>query len=78
GEVVLVRRGGELRGLSARCPHLGCRIDQLDGEALLCPCHGSRFDLEGRPLTGPARGELTRLQLHPGSVAGTVDVHLPS
>jgi len=38
-----------------RCPHMGCALkwDPEEG-AWTCPCHGSRFDREGRLLEGPA------------------------
>lgn len=47
------------RALSLRCTHLGCNVnlDRGAGE-LLCPCHGSRFALDGRVLAGPASKEL--------------------
>jgi len=47
--------------LSSRCPHLGCTV-QRDSEGFVCPCHGSRFDLEGRWLSGPAKRDLQRLE----------------
>lgn len=38
------------------CPHLGCRLEwNPDEESYDCPCHGSRFDGEGRLLDGPAQ-----------------------
>jgi Rieske Fe-S protein len=61
GPVILRRQGERITALSSRCPHLGCQIDRLDGEALVCPCHGSRFSTEGRLLAGPAREGLATL-----------------
>lgn len=61
GDVVLVRRGARTQAYSARCPHLGCRIDRVEGRTLVCPCHGSRFDAEGRRLAGPAQHDLASL-----------------
>lgn len=50
---------GRERVLVARCPHLGCRVERdADGKALTCPCHGSRFDLQGRRIAGPANRDL--------------------
>ena len=38
------------------CPHMGCRLEwNPDEESYDCPCHGSRFDREGRLLDGPAQ-----------------------
>jgi Rieske Fe-S protein len=43
------------RAISLRCSHLGCTV-KLDAatKELTCPCHRSRFALDGRPLAGPA------------------------
>lgn len=60
-----VRRGenGELTALSARCTHLGCIVAFNDDEQSWdCACHGSRFGLDGRVLTGPATKPLRRLK----------------
>ncbi|MGI5141759.1 MULTISPECIES: FAD-dependent oxidoreductase [unclassified Streptomyces] len=47
--------GGRLHALSARCTHLGCLVAFSRAEqAWECPCHGSRFGLDGRVLQGPA------------------------
>ena len=39
--------------VSAVCTHLGCIIKRTP-EGFDCPCHGSRFDLNGRNISGPA------------------------
>ncbi len=42
-----------------RCPHLGCAMKWNPQEhSWDCPCHGSRFDSDGRLLDGPATGNL--------------------
>ena len=42
-----------------RCPHLGCALQWNPQERSWdCPCHGSRFDEEGRLLDNPATGDL--------------------
>ncbi len=42
-----------------RCPHLGCSLKWNKEEHTWdCPCHGSRFDEEGRLLDNPATGDL--------------------
>ena len=43
------------RALSSVCTHLGCITrHQPDGNLIACPCHGSRFALDGEVLAGPA------------------------
>jgi nitrite reductase/ring-hydroxylating ferredoxin subunit/uncharacterized membrane protein len=55
--VVLVRHRGSVHAMGARCSHMGGPLDQgwvLNG-ALVCPWHGSRYDLEsGWPSSGPS------------------------
>jgi Rieske Fe-S protein len=46
--------------LSPVCTHLGCLVD-IQGPELVCPCHDSAFDREGRVLRGPAQRPLRRL-----------------
>jgi Rieske Fe-S protein len=53
---------GALHQLSAVCPHLGCIVQWNSLERSWdCPCHGSRFNIEGAVLNGPALGGLERL-----------------
>ena len=44
-----------LHELSAVCPHMGCVVSFDAAEKTWdCPCHGSRFDVDGEVLNGPA------------------------
>ena len=61
GEKVGVYRqeDGSLLAVSVKCPHLGCQLEwNPDEKSWDCPCHGSRFDIYGRLLTGPAQTDL--------------------
>lgn len=63
GETVAAFRDGDgtLHAVSATCSHLGCRVAFNTAEHTWdCPCHGSRFDLDGRVLEGPAVEDLDR------------------
>jgi nitrite reductase/ring-hydroxylating ferredoxin subunit len=51
-----------VRAMSAVCTHLGCTV-RPSGEGYVCPCHGSRYDREGRVMSGPAPAALAFLQL---------------
>jgi glycine/D-amino acid oxidase-like deaminating enzyme/nitrite reductase/ring-hydroxylating ferredoxin subunit len=52
---------GTLHAVSATCTHLGCRVAFNTAEETWdCPCHGSRFDLDGRVIAGPAFEDLPR------------------
>jgi glycine/D-amino acid oxidase-like deaminating enzyme/nitrite reductase/ring-hydroxylating ferredoxin subunit len=47
--------GGRLHAVSLRCTHLGCLLRFNGAERSWdCPCHGSRFDVDGAVLEGPA------------------------
>lgn len=75
GGAAVVRRGltkvaayrdeaGLLHECSAICPHLGCVVAWNHNESTWdCPCHGSRFDKQGRLLCGPANRDLAALPL---------------
>jgi len=51
---VFIRRDYEgVKAMSAECTHLGCVLDRKDN-GFQCPCHGSRFDEQGKVISGPA------------------------
>jgi Rieske Fe-S protein len=75
-DVILIRESGKVSALEARCTHLGCRIGGLRDEVLECPCHGSRYNLKGQVLKGPATGPLRKLSVAEESSGGMVTIML--
>jgi len=61
GDVIVLRSGRGYKAMSAHCTHLGCIVDRREGNNLVCPCHGSRYSLEGKVLKGPATRDLASL-----------------
>jgi nitrite reductase/ring-hydroxylating ferredoxin subunit len=63
-KIVVVVADGKAFAESAICTHKGCTLKVGQGaggaEQLRCPCHGSKFDEQGYPTSGPAKSQLTR------------------
>ncbi len=63
---LLVRLGErEVVAFDQRCTHLSCPVvPQVERGRFHCPCHEGNFDLAtGRPLSGPPRRPLPRIEL---------------
>jgi Rieske Fe-S protein len=52
--VVTQPQAGRYVGLSAVCTHAGCIVGGVAGGTINCPCHGSRYHLDGFVARGPA------------------------
>ena len=49
------------------CPHQGCTVGYSSGPLLICPCHGSKFEVTtGKVVSGPAQSSLTKLNVEIG------------
>ncbi len=67
GDGAVIEHAGEAYGayvdtdgtayiVSAKCPHLGCRLSwNPDERTWDCPCHGSRFSFNGEKIGNPAQ-----------------------
>jgi Rieske Fe-S protein len=54
-EVVVTQpEAGRFDGLSAVCTHTGCIVDKVADGLIQCPCHGSRYRIDGTVANGPA------------------------
>jgi Rieske Fe-S protein len=55
GEVVITQpTAGDFKGFSAICTHAGCTVNKVADGTIDCPCHGSKFNLDGSVANGPA------------------------
>ncbi|MFC5581605.1 Rieske (2Fe-2S) protein [Rhodanobacter terrae] len=76
--LILLRRGGQVRGYLNVCPHTGRRLDYAPGkfllknDTLICAVHGATFNqADGLCIAGPCRGEHLRevaLQVQDGAI----------
>lgn len=55
--------GGLFSSKERKCTHLGCRLQFNEEEQTWdCPCHGSRFEKDGKLISGPAQSDLPKQQ----------------
>ncbi len=63
GGFLVKDNSGQLTALAINCSHLGCSVAlNTEAKTFDCPCHGSRFHLDGNVLHGPAAHPLSHLK----------------
>jgi len=67
----MISANGSFYALDLACTHLGCMVN-VNPADISCPCHGSRFNLRGEVLQGPAQKPLKRLEVREQS--GRIEV----
>jgi Rieske Fe-S protein len=74
--VFVGRDSGGIYAMTSTCTHQGCDMasDGTVTTTIVCPCHGSAFDLNGEVVKGPAPSPLTHFAVDI-SLDGTVTVH---
>ena len=60
--IMIVNEQGRFTAFSLKCTHMGCTVGWNDAaRSFDCPCHGSRFAIDGTVMKGPAKRPLTAL-----------------
>ena len=71
----VVKNGGNVVVFAQNCSHLGCSIAfNKDAASFDCPCHGSRFHIDGTVLHGPAAYPLSHLKWKEGQKPNEIEV----
>lgn len=52
--VITQPTAGDFKAFSAVCTHKGCDVNKVADGTIDCPCHGSKFNLDGTVAKGPA------------------------
>jgi len=71
---LLARDEAGLYAMTITCTHEGCDVSPTSDNSLYCPCHGSRFDSNGKVLAGPAGSPLVHFSVTLGA-DGTITIH---
>ena len=70
-----VKNAGKIDVLAINCSHLGCSVALNDAAKTFdCPCHGSRFHIDGTVLHGPAAYPLSHLTWKQGDDPSTIQI----
>ncbi|WLD93288.1 FAD-dependent oxidoreductase [Alkalihalobacillus sp. AL-G] len=57
--------GGNLHIVDTTCTHMGCECEWNGGDRTWdCPCHGSRYTVDGDVIEGPAEKPLTKINFN--------------
>ena len=71
--IYVLTAGSSFQAVSPICTHRGCTVD-VQGDRLVCPCHGSTYDRAGAVLKGPAQRALTRFPVERAGDALVIQV----
>ena len=73
GRLCVANTGTVIYALSQKCPHLGCRVPYCDSSGRFeCPCHGSKYDIGGEWIEGPAPRGMDRYPLAVDKTSGNL------
>ena len=71
----VVKVNDQVKVFAQNCSHLGCSVNYVkETKSFDCPCHGSRFHLDGSVLHGPAAYPLADLSWQQGDKPNEIKV----
>jgi len=73
--IIIVKESTNTKAYLSKCTHLGCYINKVEGDKLVCPCHGSEFNLNGEAIKGPAIKPLEKLAINKDPKTGKIFVY---
>jgi cytochrome b6-f complex iron-sulfur subunit len=61
-QIFIYKKENKLDIYDAHCTHMGCILNFNQAKQQFnCPCHQSRFDIDGTKLRGPANRDLDKI-----------------
>ncbi len=61
-DIFVYKRLERIEVFSAHCTHMGCILNfYKDKKRFICPCHHSRFTIDGHKFKGPAQRDLDKI-----------------
>jgi len=71
----VVKVNDQVKVFAQNCSHLGCSVNYTESTKTFdCPCHGSRFHIDGTVLHGPAAYPLSDLSWQQGDKPNEIKV----
>jgi len=61
-QIYIYKKDKQIILYDAHCTHMGCILNfNQEKQQFNCPCHKSRFDIDGTKLRGPAKRNLDKI-----------------
>ena len=73
-DLVILHVGTTFRAFTSICTHEGCTVTGYTNQRMVCPCHGSEFNQNGRPVAGPAPSPLREFAVTLNTTAQTLTI----
>lgn len=77
-DIIVNRDDRGTKIFSSRCTHLGCRLNKIENNEIVCSCHGSKFSKDGKVLKGPADKNLQQLEYMADKSSKEIIINVPA